>query len=304
MTIALKAYGGLSNSYRLVETPTGAPMPWPTVDPTGVTATLIGQELTQMSITSPYVVGQGILQAWTYATPPLLVSVQLVQDSAFDVDSFVSDRIGEAVGRSLAAAAVSGTGSGQPLGIVPALNAKGSAGTVGGSITATGGFVTLATAASVKTFASPAGATELVGNVLSPATCLAMVSAVDSAYWPTACWVMSPQQALNMHGVIDSNGRPLLNFSEGMEDGAIGNLLGFPVRTDPNLPALTASTTGGPCFGALDRAMVYRRVNDVSVMRLDQRFADYLAVGYIGFLRADFRANDLRAAVTCKPAAT
>jgi HK97 family phage major capsid protein len=89
-----------------------------------------------------------------------------------------------------------------------------------------------------------------------------------------------------------------------MEDGAVGRILGFPVYTDPNLPALTASTTGGPVFGSLNRAMVYRRVNDVSVMRLQDRFADYLAVGYIGFLRADFRSNDLRSAVTVKPAAT
>lgn len=304
MTVALKAYGGLSNGYRLVETKSGAPMPWPTVDPTGVTATLIAQELTQMSVTSPYVFGQGTLQAWTYATPPLLASVQLLNDSEFDVDGFVAERLGEAIGRSLAAAAVSGTGSGQPLGLVTALNAKGSAGTVGGSSTASGGFVTLATAASVKTFQTPAGGTELVQNVLSPATCLAMVSAVDSAYWPECAWWMSPQQALNQHGVIDAQGRPLLNYSEGMEDGAVGSILGFPVYTDPNLPALTASTTGGPVFGSLNRAMVYRRVNDVSVMRLQDRFADYLAVGYIGFLRADFRSNDLRSAVTVKPAAT
>jgi hypothetical protein len=39
-------------------------------------------------------------------------------------------------------------------------------------------------------------------------------------------------------------------------------------------------------------------------MRLTERYADYLAVGYLGFARVDMRSNDLRAAVTVRPAAT
>jgi hypothetical protein len=39
-------------------------------------------------------------------------------------------------------------------------------------------------------------------------------------------------------------------------------------------------------------------------MRLNERYADFLAVGYLGFVRLDFRSNDLRAAVTVKAAAT
>lgn len=39
-------------------------------------------------------------------------------------------------------------------------------------------------------------------------------------------------------------------------------------------------------------------------MKLTERYADYLQVGYLGYLRADSRSNDLRAVVTVKPAAT
>lgn len=59
---------------------------------------------------------------------------------------WVDDRLGEAIGRSLAANAVSRTGSGQPLGVITALNAKGA---VSG---ASGGFVALTAATTVKTF--------------------------------------------------------------------------------------------------------------------------------------------------------
>jgi hypothetical protein len=50
--------------------------------------------------------------------------------------------------------------------------------------------------------------------------------------------------------------------------------------------------------------MVYRVARDTTVMRLQERYADYLAVGYIGYYRLDIRSNDLRAAVTVKAAAT
>jgi len=39
-------------------------------------------------------------------------------------------------------------------------------------------------------------------------------------------------------------------------------------------------------------------------MRLTERYADYLQIGYLGYLRADMRSNDMRAAATVKPAAT
>jgi HK97 family phage major capsid protein len=305
LQVALKAYGGTAADFRQIETPTGAVMPWPTIDPTTVVGTLLS-EGTQLSADGgSYTFGQGVLNAWTYTTSgAILVSRQLVNDSEFDVDSFLTERMGEQIGRAIAAAAISGTGSSQPLGIVTALNAKGSAGTVGSAITATGGTLTLATAASVKTFAAPTGATELVGNVLGPASCLAMVSAVDPAYYSGAKWYMNNQQALNQHGVIDSQGRPLLNFDSGFQDGAVGTMLGFPVVVDNNIANLTASTASGPIFGNLQHAMVQRKVRDAGVLRLSERYADFLAYGFIAYLRTDIRSNDLRAAVVAKPAGT
>jgi hypothetical protein len=76
------------------------------------------------------------------------------------------------------------------------------------------------------------------------------------------------------------------------------------VIVDNNIPNLTASTAGGPVFGNLGPAMVYRVARGTTVMRLQERYADYLAVGYLGYYRLDIRSNDLRAAITTKAAAT
>ena len=55
LQIALKQYGGIERDFRLVQTDTGNPMPWPTVDPTAVTGGVISTELSAASTISPYV---------------------------------------------------------------------------------------------------------------------------------------------------------------------------------------------------------------------------------------------------------
>jgi HK97 family phage major capsid protein len=333
LSIALKSYGGLSSSFKYVQTDTGNPMPWPSVDPTAIVGHYI-TETNQLgfggdSAGTDYQFGQGMLNAWTIVSGVILASVQLIEDSAFDVDSFVADRIGEAIGRKLAQEVYSGTGSTACLGINTALNARGSVGTAGGAIAATGGYVTLSAARTVPVFGNYTSPTltELVGNVLAPTTLLSMLMAVDPVYYPAARWYFNAQQAWAMRSITDGNGRPLLNFMNGLTADDVTNtdytsaspvatLFGFPVCIDNAVGNLTASTCQGPIFGDLSKAMVLRVVrNDARVvtdshpvapttMRLTERYADYLQVGYLGYLRVDSRSNDLRAAVTVKPAGT
>jgi HK97 family phage major capsid protein len=333
LSIALKAYGGLSSAFKYVQTDTGNPMPWPTVDPTAIVGRYV-TETNQLgfggdSNGTDYQFGQGMLNAWTIVSGVILASVQLIEDSAFDVDSFVADRIGEAIGRKLAQEVYSGTGATACLGINTALNARGSAGTSGGAISATGGYVTLGAATKVPVFGNYTSPTlsELAGNVLSPITLISMMQAVDPVYYPNAKFFMNAMQAWNLRSVTDANGRPLLNFMNGLSADDVTNadytaaspvatLFGFPVMIDNSIGNLAANTTGGPIFGDLQRAMVLRVVrSDARVvtdnhpvvpntMRLTERYADYLQVGYLGYLRVDSRSNDLRAACTVHAVAT
>ena len=50
--------------------------------------------------------------------------------------------------------------------------------------------------------------------------------------------------------------------------------------------------------------MVRREVKEIRIMRLVERFADFLQVGYLGYHRVDARSKDLRGAVGVRPAAT
>jgi HK97 family phage major capsid protein len=302
LQVALKAFGGTAKDYTQLETESGQPMQWATVDPTAVVGTLLAENA-QVG-TQDYTFGQGTLGAYMYTSNAQLVSIQLANDSAFDIDSFVQARVGESLGRAQAQAAISGSGSGAPLGIVPALGAKSSTGTSGGTIAQTGGYLTLATGGVVKNFAG--STTELISNTLNPTSLMSMIASVDPAYRALgAKYYFNDSQLLGLRAQVDSNGRPLVNLQDGLTEGAyITTLYGYEVTVDPNIPNLAATTAGGPIFGHLPSAMVLRTVNQAGLMRLTERYADFLQIGFIGYMRFDIRSNDLRAAVTVKPAAT
>jgi HK97 family phage major capsid protein len=102
--------------------------------------------------------------------------------------------------------------------------------------------------------------------------------------------------------VTDQMGRPLIDESVNVGGVGLGTTLGgYPVVIDNNAPSITgnasptAALASGPVFGSLQHAMVARNVRQVGVMRLNERYADYLAVAWLGFMRYDIRSNDMKA---------
>lgn len=302
LQIALKAYGGIASDFTQIETESGQPMQWATNNPTATVGSLLG-ESTQVAEVD-YSFGQGTIGAYMYTSGVQLVSIQLSNDSAFDVDEYVSARVGESLGRARAAAAISGTGSSQPLGINTALAATSSTGTVGApGIVANGGFLTLATAGPLKVGGT--STTELIQNTIAPQTIVSMIASVDPAYRDLgAKWYFNDQQLLGLRAQTDSNGRPLINMQDGLSQGSPGVLYDYPIKVDNNIGNITASTTSGPIFGHLQTAMVLRTVNQAGLLVLNERYADFLQRGFIGYCRFDIRSNDLRAAVTVRAAAS
>lgn len=318
LQVALKVYGGVARDFYQLETESGNSMQWATVDPTSIVGQIVGGQ-TSPPATGPssganensqiydvdYSFGQGVLSAYMYTSGVQKVSFQLANDSAFDIDGFVSDRVGESLGRAQANAAVAGTGSAQPLGVFPAITQKG-AWTTGSS----GGYITLPSASASTgadqsiTFDGETYTSQLSANTLSQGTLRQMVAAVDPAYRALgAKFYMSDAQLLGLRGLVDRNGRPLVNLQDGLTPGAPSTLWGYEIVVDNNIPALTAGSVAGPVFGHLGSAMVLRTVTQSGILRLDQRYADLLQIGYIGYMRFDIRSNDLRAAVSVQATA-
>jgi HK97 family phage major capsid protein len=129
---------------------------------------------------------------------------------------------------------------------------------------------------------------------------------VDPAYRASGrcVWVMNDATLWKIRSISDTQGHPL--WQPNVQLGGMDNVHGYNVLIDQNAGDIStsASTAGGLYFGDFQTAMVVRQVDQASVMRLDERYADYLQVGFLGFVRMDARGNDLRSAVLYKTSAT
>jgi HK97 family phage major capsid protein len=293
LQVALKQFGGLLNVARIVDTSTGAPMPWPTTDPTAIVGNYVGAQGTQLG-TQDYVFGQGIMNAYTITSNIALASHEAMNDSAFSVEEFVRERVGESIGRFVAAELHAGNGAaGHFQGIKTALVAKG---LVAGAV---GGLYQIAATSTVPVLGTPAGKAKLANGLVGWEDILNMVAKVDPAYRAAGrcTWVMNDTTLAKIRSITDTQGHPL--WQPNVRIGGVDDVYGYPVLIDQNIGDIStvASTSGGLMFGDFQTAMVVRRVNNASVMRLDERYADFLQVGFLGFVRMDCRANDLRAAV-------
>ena len=106
---------------------------------------------------------------------PLKVSWELLQDAAFDVASFVARKLGERIARIQAVHWATGTGSGQPQGLVTPITTSG------------------------------AIASHAVGPTY--AELLATVNFIAPASWANAKWVMNAGTLAKIQAQVDVNGR-------------------------------------------------------------------------------------------------
>jgi HK97 family phage major capsid protein len=312
LQIRLKEYGGLLNLCELIKTDSGNPMPWPTHDPTNQ----VGQYLTEnTAVTGDGTIdfGQGMMHAWFISSGVILASYAIINDAAFSVDSFVTDRMGERIGRKIAAELHTGAGAASQAltGLHTAL----------ASYNQTNGTVGLVDAQPKGGYYQPAvGAGDKVFNLSNPSSAIAtraagliswqsvinMTKSVDPAYRQagSCCFVMNDSTEGKVRSLTDGFGHPLWqpNVQVGPSTGPTGQIEGFPVTIDQNTASIstTAGTPGGVLFGDFKRAMRVRQVNQSGTLRLTERYAEYLQVGYIGYVRMDSLPNDLHAVVEYK----
>ena len=112
---ALKWFGGILGEVDVFETETGQPLPWPTDNDTANKGRMlaINTQLTETDITF----GQVTFNAYTGTSDIILVPIQLMQDSYFDLDTYLARKLGTRLGRLLNYQATVGSGSSAPTGI-------------------------------------------------------------------------------------------------------------------------------------------------------------------------------------------
>lgn len=259
ITETMKAYGGLLGFANVVPTSSGADLMWPTNDDTSNEGEILGENAQAGS--QDVTLGGRKLKAYTFSSKIVRVSLMLLQDSAFNLDAWLPSKLGQRIGRRAARSFTTGTGVDQPEGITTncAVGKQGAGGQV----------------------------TSVIYDDL-----VDLEHSVDPAYRPNARYLMGDGALKVIRKLKDSQQRPL--WVPIPAPGFPSTINGFPYTIDPSMPAMAASAKS-IVFGDLNAGYVIRQVLEVQMMRLTERYADYLQVGFLGFSRMDGGIDDAAA---------
>ena len=247
--IALLQYGAMRQVSTILRTDTGGPLPIPTVNDTTNVGALIAENTTVS--TQDIAFSQLVLDAYKYTSKAVLVSVELMQDSAVNLPQLLGNLLGERLGRITNTHFTTGTGTGQPNGVVAA-----------------------------ATFAQ---ATTGNTTAITFANLIALYHSVDPAYRNNAKWMMNDNTISKIKLMTDSQGRPL--WLPGLVDRAPDTILGSPYVINQDMSSMTISAKS-ILFGDFSKYLI-RDVRDITLLRLDERYAEFLQVAFLAFMRTD-----------------
>ena len=259
---AMRAYGPMLNPgvTREIVTASGNSLPFPTMDDTANKGALLGEntQATEQDVAF----GQKQIEAYTYTSRIVRVSLQLLQDSAFEMNGLLRDVFGERVGRIANEHLTVGTGSGQPEGI----------------LTGSGAGPTAAAAAAID-----------LDDVID------LEHSVDPAYrnLPSTAFMFHDDILKALRKLKDGNQNYIWQPAD-VRAGAGPTLLGYGYVVNQDMPNTVATGEKTMLFGAMEKYLV-RRVRDFQLLRLAERYADYLQAGFIGFARMDGKLLDTKA---------
>lgn len=241
LTEVMQAYGGFAPLAETLNTSNGNPMEWPRIDDTANTGG-IAAEGGNPANGADLTFSKDQLGAYRYTSAgagsglPVRISKRLMEDSAVDVEGLVARYLGIRIARAQAAHWCTGTGVGEPWGIVS------------DSITADNDLDT----------ADTPDYEDLVDTL----------DALDEAYEPGSTWVMRKNTWSQLRLIVDGNGRPILqDMLSGIGGAPQKMLLNYPVVTVPEMPLLSSAGITKPiALGNWRLAYVIRYVGSPTVL--------------------------------------
>ena len=205
---------------RTIETAGGGLLPFPTENDTSNSAAILADATQDSELGVAFgVVNFG---AYKYSSRIVRVSVELLQDSAFNFESLLAETFGKRFGRAYEAHLTTGSGVAQPKGLITAVLASGASPIVGaGSNVNDGeGF------AAYSTIGTP----DLV----------ALEHSVDPSYRRGAKWMMHDDTLRILKNLLDKYGRPI--WLPGLAVNAPDTILGYPYVINQSMAKAAAST--------------------------------------------------------------
>lgn len=238
---------------QVIVTDTGANLPWLTANETAVEGRIIGENTAVTETDTTF--GQATVGSYTYSSDMTRVPFQLLQDTGIDLEAYLARLLGNRVGRVQNRHFTVGTGTGQPQGIV------------------TGAQVAKVGAAGQVTTVTYDDLVD-VADSIDPALAGA----------GNLRWMVSQSIRKVVRKLKDGQGRPL--WEPSIQIGTPDTLLGYGIVLNNHIPAPGASAKS-MLFGDFVESYLIRDVRGFAVQRLNERYAEFGQVAFLGFARAD-----------------
>ena len=253
---SLKASGGMRNVATILNTEQGNPMNFPTSDSTSEVGEILAENAAATTLDPSF--GTVGLNTYKYSSKVVTVPIELLQDSSVDIEAFVRALIVRRIGRITNQHFTTGTGTGQPRGVVTGA-ASGKVGTSGQTLTV------------------------IYDDLVD------LQESIDEAYQQggTCRFMMAQGSRKVIRKIKDTSGRPIWtpSYEGGMGVGAADMLLGKELVINNDMPTMAANAKS-IIFGDFSKYII-RDALSVQLMRFDDSaFASKGQVGFLAFIRS------------------
>jgi HK97 family phage major capsid protein len=256
---AMLDFGGMLQVSRIWKTSKGNTTEWPLVDDTMNRAYLIGEAVNAETSAEDIDFGQQQFEAYKITSGMLRLNSELIEDSEFDIVSEVSSFLTERMGRGINYYTTLADGSSKPKGI---------------------------------TVAAAHGNNTANDTELAVADFLNLEHEVGSAYRKGAKWMFhdSVLKEIKRVSLAATVGYPL--WVPSFRDGAPSTILNYEYVINDDMAAFVNGAASAndsakiALFGNFKKYII-RTVNNMRLVRLNERFGDTDQIALVAFWRID-----------------
>lgn len=253
----IKYIGGVRLAATIMPTDKGNDLPWPTNDDTANEGEILAEHAPANEQDTVFAVV--MFKAFKYSSKMVRVSFELLQDNAINLEDLLPKLLGERIGRITNRHFTTGDGTTQPQGVV--------------------------TSATL-------GATGAVGSTLTTpyVSLIDLIHSVDPHYrtGPKVGFMFHDNVLAALQKAVDTQQRPL--WQPGLAVGIPDRILGYPYYLNQHM-AVPAANAKSVLFGDFSKYII-REVKDVTLLRLQERYAEYHQIAFLCFARYDGRLLD------------
>jgi HK97 family phage major capsid protein len=251
---ALKAYGGVTDVCKILKTATGNTVPYPKYDDTSNEGELLGENTA--SATQDITFGVTNLLSYKYGSKEIIVSDELMEDSAFDLQAMIIEVASERLGRIVNKHYTTGDNSSKPQGVVTA---------------------------------AASGATAGAAAALSFDDILSLQHSVDPAYRksPNAAFMFNDTtlKLIKKLSIGTNYTQPL--WLPSITAGEPDTILGHKYVVNQNMASVAADAIS-MLFGDFNKFLV-REVNGIWIKRMVDKYGSQFSTGFVVGIRRDAR---------------